>query len=189
MRVQLDTSGFFFSDVLWATVVNIQEEQAPIRHCCSFSVELISFLSSPLLCLSFILVSIWLWTAPLSLYSLTSGCRPLFFVCVISLCEICVCVYVVRVHPLQPHRGWYTSLALSACHCYASFVPLSSCECVLMPMNVYMCLTRACVSVYEHVYRMCASILYVCMCLLCVWVCVQLLPAKTQLLSVSVHCV
>ena len=93
----------------------------------------------------------------LCFYSLPSGCRPLFCVC--------VCVY-----PLQPHRDLYTSLALSACHCYASFVPLSSCEHVFLPMTVCMSIIRPCVNVCAicaFAYRMHVHAYCVCVGLFC----------------------
>lgn len=99
------------------------------------------------------------------------GYRPMLS---LHLCEMWVCVNL-----FHPHRGLWTRLALSACHCYASFVPLGSCECVFLPMKV-----PVCVCVITHTL-VCSDILCAYACLDCV----LLHSAKIQLLSVPVHCV
>lgn len=89
----------------------------------------------------------------------TSGCKPLFycfcffFVCV-SLLD--VCVYI----PSNP---------IGACmqvrpSCYASFVPLSRCKCVFIPMNVRMCIILyilVCVP-YRNLHTICVFMFIVC---------------------------
>lgn len=100
MRVQLSilswynslgTSFFFFPDTVWATVVNIQEEYCPFRHCCSLSMEFISFSLFPLINIIFVIhslvyvfytVILKLWTVPLCLWDV----GPCFFVFVHVVC-------------------------------------------------------------------------------------------------------
>lgn len=167
----LDTS-VFCPDTFWATVVNILEEYCPIRHRCLLSMELVSFFlffptskSFFFVILSlvsvFYIVILWLHCPPLPL-----GC-------------VCVCVY-----SLKPYRGLYMSLALSA-------LPLLCQLCALE--HLWVCM-YVCVCAHESVLmhstcrRTCAFAYHVFMCV-CLWDCGQLLFAKTQLLSVSVHCV
>ena len=148
---------------------NIQEELCPIRHCGPLSLSLngadivLSFFFPhiniifviPSLVSVFYIVILWLWTVSVSTLCLRD----------VGPCFVCVCVY-----PLQPHRDLYTSLALSACHCYASFVPLSSCEHVFLPMTVCMSIIRPCVNVCAicaFAYRMHVHAYCVCVGLFC----------------------
>lgn len=177
-HVPWETNVPFFLDIIHLTPVgvffiwhclsyrNVQEETVPsdtaalsmelISFSHSFSPTSTSFLSSPLLCLSFIL---WSSDCGLSLsVPLVSAWGMFFF------CEWDVCVYVMCVYPLQPHRGLYTSLALSACHCYASFVPLISC--VFMPMFVYnICMSKCATICAFYIPYVCVySVLSECVC-------------------------
>lgn len=104
---------------------------------------------------------------------------------------MCVCVYMycacVCISPLHDPMGACIQIWLS---CFASFVPLSRCECVCLPVNTCMCFILyilACVCMCVCARRMFICIPYLCvLCVLCE--CRHLAPAKTRLLSVHPLC-
>lgn len=91
----------------------------------------------------------------------------------LCLCVKCECVWIAS----NPHGGLYAVLTLSVCHCYTSFVPLSSSDCVFMPMkvciweihtwHVFLYWMRVC----RRVYPFCQDPAPFCVCLLCPVLC------------------